>query len=164
MQAAFAQHVCCHCRSSCFAVHSGDNNAAFRAHNCSKRFGATHDGFSRITPGHEYWIVLFNCRGENYKIRGARMLGSMLFIKAQTEPLQSICFHRTGLVRAAHRVPELDQKRSETAHTASGNANKMNPMMLMREELTKINWQGVLAGGAAFFRHGIHASYISPLW
>src|SRR2546425_7713774 len=98
MQPAFAQDVCCHCRGSCFAMHSGDNNAALGAHNCSEGFRATHDWFSQITSAYENWIVAFDCGGENHKIGNVCMLRAMLFIKTQTEPLQSICFHRADLV------------------------------------------------------------------
>ena len=98
MQAAFAQNVRRHCRGSCFAVHSGDNNAALRAHNCGEGFRATDDGFSRITPGHENGIVALNCGGKNNKVSGACVFRTMLFIKAQPDPLQSICFHCVGLV------------------------------------------------------------------
>ena len=98
MQAAFAQNVRRHCRGSCFAMHSGDNNAALRAHDCGEGFRATDDGFSRITPGHENGIVALNCGGKNNKVSGACVFRTMLFIKAQPAPLQSICFHCVGLV------------------------------------------------------------------
>jgi hypothetical protein len=68
------------------------------------------------------------------------MFRAMLFMKMQTEPLQSICFHCAHLVRAAHCMPEFNQKRRETAHAASGYPNKMNPVTLTRQELRQINW------------------------
>ena len=68
MESTFAQNVCRHCRGCCFAVHSGDNNAALCAHNCSKSFRATERRFSRVTRAYENGIVVLNCGGKNNKI------------------------------------------------------------------------------------------------
>ena len=56
------------------------------------------------------------------------MLGEMLFMKTQSEPLQSFGLCRCNLVRAAHCVSQLDEKPGKTAHTASRNTDEVNPM------------------------------------
>ena len=53
----------------------------------------------------------------------------MLFMKAQAEPLQSLGLGRGHLVRAAHCVSQLDEKPSKTAHPASRDTDKVNPML-----------------------------------
>jgi hypothetical protein len=53
----------------------------------------------------------------------------MLLLEAKAEPLQSFGLCRCNLVRAAHRVPQLDEKAGQTAHPASGNPDKMNFML-----------------------------------
>ena len=74
-------------------MHSGDNDAALRAHERGESFGATRDRFYQIACSYENWIVSLNGRGKNNKLRGICMFRKMLFNKAQTEPLQSIRFH-----------------------------------------------------------------------
>ena len=86
MRTAFAQNMRRHCRGCRFAVHSGDDDAAFTAHNCSQGFRATHDRFSRIARTHKNWIVAPDRGGENNKV-GSGMLRAMLLIKMQTDPL-----------------------------------------------------------------------------
>src|SRR4029077_10047561 len=98
MYPTLAQNVGCHCRGCCFAVHSGDNNAALCGHDRSQSFRATEDRFSRVTPAYENLIIVCNCGGKNNKIGCVSMLPAMLFVKAQSEPLQSIYFHRADLV------------------------------------------------------------------
>ena len=56
-------------------------------------------------------------------------------MKAQAEPLQSLRLCRCNLVRAAHCVSELDEKPGKTAHTASRNTNKVNPMLFGWSEI-----------------------------
>src|SRR6266576_6843556 len=58
MQSAFTKHMCRHCRSGCFAMHSGDHNAALGPHDCSDGFRATEQRFSATARGQENWIVV----------------------------------------------------------------------------------------------------------
>src|ERR1043166_1286285 len=83
MESAFAQHVCGHCRGSGFAVHSGDNNPALCAHDCSQGFRATHDRFTGIAPAYQNWIVRSDCGRKNDKLGGIRVLRTMLLMKPQ---------------------------------------------------------------------------------
>src|SRR5213593_3972652 len=98
MQSTFAQNVCCHCRGCCFAVHSGDNDAALRAHDCSQSLRTAHDRLTRSAPAYENRIVVFNGGGKNNQLGGISLFRAMLLIKVQTEALQSICFHGGDLV------------------------------------------------------------------
>ena len=66
----------------------------------------------------------------------------MLRVKAQSEPLQTIDFERADLVRAAHLVPELEQKRGDPAHPAAGYTDQMNPVPLARQEFWQIDFRG----------------------
>src|SRR4029077_16577919 len=87
MQSAFAKHMCRHCGSGCFAVHSGDHNAALGLHDRGDGFRATEQRFSATARGKENWIVILTRLRKNDKARSVRMLGEMLFMKAQAEPL-----------------------------------------------------------------------------
>src|SRR6188472_1240194 len=58
VQSPFAQYVRRHCGSSCFAVHSGNHNAALGSHNGSDGFRATVQRLSAITRRYENSIVL----------------------------------------------------------------------------------------------------------
>ena len=71
-------------------------------------------------------------------------------MKTQTEPLQSICFHECDLVRTAHVVPELKQKRGNTAHPASGHTDQMNAVTLARQKLGKIDFRSARHDWAYF--------------
>ena len=86
----------------------------------------------------------------------------MLLMKAQTEALQSICFHSGDFVGAAHRVAKLNQKRSKTAHTTSSYANEMDAVTFLRQESLQIERLHAIGGRTAFFRGELHESYISP--
>jgi len=60
-------------------------------------------------------------------------------------------------------MPKLNQKRSQTAHTASGHSNKVNPVMLTGEERGKsIATRNQRA--RCVLKSGLHRSYISPSW
>src|SRR5262245_22480504 len=158
-------------------MHSGDNDAVFAPHDCGQRFRPAHDRFSVVARANKNWIVALDCRRKNNEISGAGVLRSMLLTKTQTETLQSIRFQRANLVRAADRVAQLDQKRRDTAHAATGDPHKMNPVTLACQKSRQIKRQSALARGsgsgprrrllrrAAFFRDGLHEWYISPwLW
>src|SRR4029077_2464535 len=66
----------------------------------------------------------------------------MLFMKAQAEPLQSLGLCRCNLVRAAHCVSQLDEKPGKTAHTASCNTDKVNPMLFGGQESRQV-WKRI---------------------
>src|SRR5438046_10275925 len=57
MQSALAKHMCRHCGSGCFAMHSGDHNAALGLHDCSDGFRSTVQRLSPTARGWEDWIV-----------------------------------------------------------------------------------------------------------
>ena len=86
MQPAFAQNMGRHGRGCRFPVHSGDDDAALTAHDCSQGFCATCDRFSRTARTHEDWIVTPDRRGEDNQV-DCGMLRAMLLTKTQTEPL-----------------------------------------------------------------------------
>jgi hypothetical protein len=44
-------------------------------------------------------------------------------------------------------VPEFDQKRSDTAHAAASDTNKMNPVTLTRQKSGQIKRNSALACG-----------------
>src|SRR5215471_9808640 len=77
MQSALTKHMCRHCRSGCFAVHSSDHNAALGLHDCSDGFRAAERRFSTTARGQKDWIVVLNCRGKNNKLCNVRMLCEM---------------------------------------------------------------------------------------
>ncbi len=155
-------------------MHSSDDDAAFAPHDCGQRFCATHDRFSAVASANKYWVVAPDCRRKDNEISSAGVLRSMRLPKTQTEPLQSISFHAANLVRAADCVPELDQKRGDTAHATACDTNQMNPVLLTREECWQVKRQGTnapccgaslrrrLRSHAAIFRDELHESYISP--
>src|SRR6476659_8404005 len=161
--------MCGHCGSGCFAVHSGDHNPALGSHDCSDGFCATKYRFSATTRGQENWIVVLDRGGKNNKFRSISMLSEMLFMKAQAEPLQSLGLCRCNLVRAAHCVSQFDQKPGETAHTASRNTNKVNPMLFSGQKSRQV-WQHIttpnilarrIRARRSRFRRELHDWYIS---
>src|SRR5919107_6194633 len=77
MQSAFTKHMCRHCGSGCFAMHSGDHNAALGLHDCSDRFSAAEQRFSATARGYQNWIVVLNRGGKNNQVRSIRMLSEM---------------------------------------------------------------------------------------
>src|SRR5262245_41890584 len=176
MQTAFPQDVRRHCRGCRFAMHSSDDDAASAAHDCGQRFCAARDRLSRIARGNKNWVVAPYCRGKYNEVSGIGVFRSMLVAKTQTEPLQSIGFHRTNLVRSTDYVPELDQERGDTTHATACYADKMNSVQLTGEECLQIKGQRTtvpcrgaglrrrMRGDAAIFRDGPHESYISPWW
>src|SRR6476661_7986770 len=83
MQSAFAKHMCRHCGRGCFAMHSGDHNAALGSHDCSDGFSAAEQRFSTAARGQKDWIVVLDCRGKNNKLRNVRMLCEMLFMEVK---------------------------------------------------------------------------------
>src|SRR6059058_334292 len=151
MEAGFAQNVRCHRRGSRFSVHSRDEDRAFCSHNGGKRLRPPHGRFREITRAQKDRIVDRDRRGKDNEIGVAGVVRMMVLVKTQTEPLQSIRLHGAGFVGAANLVPKLEQKCRDTAHPAAGYADKMNLMMLTREQFRKIKLRGVL-----------HGSYISP--
>src|SRR5437588_1701145 len=142
MQSAFAKHMCRHCGGCAFAMHSGDHNAALGLHDCSNGFRATEQRFCGTARGQENWIVVLNRGGKNNKVRSVRMVGEMLFMKAQPESLQSFGLCRCYLVRPAHCVSQLDEKPGKTAHTASRNTDEMNPVLFGGEKSRQV-WQRI---------------------
>ena len=132
-------------------MHSGDDNAALAAHDHGEGFSAAHDRFSRIARAHQNRIVDLDRGGKDNHIGVGRILRAMLLTKTQTQALQSIRLERAHFIRAADVVPKLEQKRRNAAHAAPGDADEVNPMTLMREQL----WQIEL-------RDGLHESYIFP--
>ena len=154
MEPGFAQNVRCHRGGGRFPMHSCNDDPALALHNGGQGFGATHGRFSRIMCVHENWIVDLDGRRKDNKIGGAGVVRMMVLVKTQTEPLQSICLHGAGFVGATNLVPKLEQKRGETAHPAASHTDKMNLMMLTREQFREVK-----------LRDGLHGSYISPwLW
>src|SRR5215211_851886 len=96
------------------------------------------------------------------------MLSDMLFMKAQAEPLQALGFRRCNLVRAAHRVSQLDEKPSQTAHAASGNADEVNLMLFGGQKPRQV-WQSIttpkflarrIGARGSWFRRELHEWYI----
>jgi hypothetical protein len=79
-------------------VHSGDHDAAFAPHDCGQRFRPAHHGFSVFARANKNWVIALDCRRKNNEIRGVGLFRPMPLMKTQTEPPQSICFHRTDLV------------------------------------------------------------------
>jgi hypothetical protein len=102
------------------------------SHDCGQRFGPAHSWFPTIKRADKNWVVIPNCRRKDDEICCAGILRPMLLGKTQTEPLQSIRFRCANLVRSAHCVSELDQKRSDATHAATGDTDKMDPVMLTR--------------------------------
>jgi hypothetical protein len=100
---------------------------------------------------HENWIVDLDRRRKDNKIGGAGVVRTMVLVKTQTEPLQSIRLHGAGFVGATNLVPKLEQERGETAHAAASHTDKMNLMMLTREQSREVK-----------LRDELHGSYISP--
>src|SRR5262245_3517982 len=141
MQAAFAKHVCSHCGRSCFAMHSGDHDAALGLHDCSDGFRPAGQRFSGTPRSQENWIVVFDRGGKNDKLSGIRMLGSMLILKAQAEPLQSIRLGRRGLVGPADGVSQRNEKPCETAHTASRHADQVNLMLFTGQKSRQVRYR-----------------------
>src|SRR6476659_639666 len=96
------------------------------------------------------------------------MLREMLFVKAQAEPLESLGLRRYNLVRAAHQVTQLNEEPGKTAHTASRDADQVNPMLFGSQKSRQF-WQllaapecfarGISARGGCF-RRELHESYI----
>ena len=64
----------------------------------------------------------------------------MLCVEAQTEPLEAISFKRSHAIRAADVVPQLKQERGNPAHSASGHADQMNAMPLLREAFLQVSF------------------------
>ena len=54
-------------------------------------------------------------------------------------------------------MPELNQKRSETAHTAASHSDEMNPVTLTREQIAGFNRDGYVAGIRIFDEEEITA-------
>ena len=71
-----------------------------------------------------------------------RIFGAMFAVKAQAEPLQPIRLQRSDFIRAAHFMPELEQKRGDPAHPAAGHADEMHPMPLLRQNFLQISLRG----------------------
>jgi hypothetical protein len=117
-----------HCGSGCFAMHSGDHNAALGLHDCSDGLRAAQQRFSAAARGYENWIVVFDRGGKNNKLRKVRVLCEMLLMEVKAKPLQPFGLCRCNLVRAAHCMPQLDKKAGKTAHTASRNTDQVNSM------------------------------------
>src|SRR4029453_147450 len=126
MQSAFAKYVCRHCGRGCFAMHSGDHDAALSLHDCSDGFRAAEQRFSATARGQENRVVVLNRGGKNNEVRNVRMLAEMLLIEAQPKSLQSLGLCRCNLIRAAQCVSQLDEKPGETAHTAARYTDEMN--------------------------------------
>src|SRR4029077_1878611 len=109
-------------------------------------------------------IVAPDCRRKDNEVSGAGILRSVLLPKTQTQSLQSICFHATNPVRTADCVPKFDQECGDTAHATACYANKMDPVLLTREEYRQVKRQSTnsphrgaslrrrLRGHAAIFR------------
>src|SRR5215216_1137833 len=98
------------------------------------------------------------------------MLSEMLLMKAQAESLQSLGLCRCNLVRATYCVSELDEKSGQTAHTASRNTDKMDPMLLGSQKSRQV-WQYIttlkfrarrIGGRGSCFRRELHEWYIFP--
>ena len=79
-------------------MHSGDDNAAFAAHDCGQRFRTAYDRFPVTARANENWVIALDCRGKNNEFSRVGVLRSMLLAKTQTESLQSIRFHGADLV------------------------------------------------------------------
>src|SRR5512132_1279418 len=149
-------------------MHSGDHDAALGLHDCSEGFRATEQRFSATARGSETWIVVLNRGGKNNKVSSVRMLSEMLFMKAQAEPLQSPGLCRCNLVRAAHCVSQLDEKPGKTAHTASRNTDKVNPMLFGGQK-SRQAWKRIttpkflvrrIGACGSCFRRELHEWYI----
>jgi hypothetical protein len=79
-------------------MHSSDDDAAFAAHDCGQRFCAAHDRLSRISRATKNWVVAPDCGRKDNQVSSAGMFRSVLLVKTQTEPLQSISFRCANLV------------------------------------------------------------------
>ena len=151
MEASFAQNVRCHRRGGRFSMHSCDEDRTLCSHDCGKHLRPPHGRFPEITRAQKDRIINRDRRGKDDEIGVAGVVRMMILMKTQTKPSQSIRLHGAGFVGAANLVPKLEQKCRDTAHPAAGYADKMNLMMLTREQFRKIKLRGVL-----------HGSYISP--
>src|SRR4030095_2565719 len=170
MQSAFTKHMCRHCRCRRFAMHSGDHNAALGPHNGGDGLRAAQPRVSATARGYENWIAVLNRGGKNDKVRSVRMLREMLFMKAQADPLQSLGLCRCNLVRANHCVSHIDEKPCKTAHTASRNTDKVNPMLFGGQKSRQI-WKCIttpkflvrrIGARGSCFRREFHEWYIFP--
>src|SRR5207237_7151952 len=141
-----ATSVSCDCRGVRFHNPARDEDRALCSHDGGKRLRPPHGRFREITRAQKDRIVDRDRRGKDNEIGVAGVVRMMVLVKTQTEPLQSIRLHGAGFVGAANLVPKLEQKWRDTAHPAAGYADKMNLMMLTREQFRKVKLRGVLHG------------------
>ena len=142
MRSALAQDVRRH-RGSCrLAMHSRDDDPAFARHDRGQRLRATHEWFTRSPRAHEDRIVLLDRRRKNHHFVVVRILRTMLPMEAQSEPDQALGLDRADLVRPAHLMAKLEQKRGDAAHPTSRHADQMDAVSLPREQRWQIDFRG----------------------
>ena len=62
----------------------------------------------------------------------------MLLEKLQAQSLQPFHFERARFIRSAHLVAELEQKRGDPAHPASGDTDEMDRVPLAGKKARQI--------------------------
>ena len=150
MQPAFAQDMRRHGGRRRLAMHACDHDSALARHDRGQRLGAADQ---RLSASRALTRIGFFSLIAEEKMTSSASFASfraMLRMKAQPQPLQAIDFERTDLVGTAHVMPELEQKRGDTAHPAPRHPHQVNPVMLAREE-----WQIAVDAPAQVARQSI---------
>jgi hypothetical protein len=130
-------------------MHSRDDDAALCAHDRGKA-SARRTAVSRIARAQEIGLSILIA--EEKTMRSASLASSARCSGENADRAVAIDPSlRAGFVGATNLVPKLEQKCRDTAHPATCYADKMNLMMLTREQFRKVKLRGVL-----------HGSYISP--
>ena len=138
MQAAFAQNVRRHRGRRRLAVHPRDDDPALAEHDRGERFGAADGGNFAGPRVRQDRVVFLDRRRKNNQLGAFSVFRPMRRREAKSELREPLRLERARFVGAAHVVPEFEEKRSDSTHSAAGDADQMDRVPFLGEEFWEI--------------------------